>query len=263
MLISASRRTDIPNYFFPNFLKKLHSGSIEIVNPYNRAQVRTVSLLPEDVDCIIFWTKNPTPAISSIDSLKDYLYLFLFTLNGYPEYLEPNLPELSHRIASFKKLSDAIGSKRVIWRYDPIIFSEKLDFLYHIERFSYIARQLSGYTQQVIISFVDFYKKCLKKIAPFEIFDPEFEIKCALSRELNLIASTFGITLSLCCERDVAKAAELPNSACIDPLLIGSLTGKSYRRSYSQRSECLCAQSVDVGTYATCRNGCIYCYAAK
>ena len=69
MIISASRRTDIPAFFAGWFMEKIRSGAVQVSNPFNPRQIRTVSLRPEDVDGIVFWSKNPAPFLENLDAI--------------------------------------------------------------------------------------------------------------------------------------------------------------------------------------------------
>lgn len=93
MLISASRRTDIPACFPKWFLRRIEEGYVLVRNPMNPHQVSRVSLAPQDVDGIMFWTKNPLPMLEAgLSALKNYLYCFQFTVNAYGKEVEPNIP---------------------------------------------------------------------------------------------------------------------------------------------------------------------------
>ena len=122
MLISASRRTDIPACFSHWFFRRIEEGYVLVRNPMNPHQVSRVSLSPQDVDGIMFWTKNPLPMLAAgPGALKGYMYCFQFTLNAYGEDVEPNIPgKWTAMVPAFRRLSEQIGPQRVLWRYDPI-----------------------------------------------------------------------------------------------------------------------------------------------
>ncbi len=164
MIISASRRTDIPACYPTWFMNRLRAGYCMVCNPFNPRQIRRVSLLRQDVDAIVFWTKNIRPFLPSLSEVTSIGHRFMVhvTLNPYPSILEPGLPPLDHRIADFKALSQRIGTSRVIWRYDPIIISNQTPFSYHRERFSALAKQLSSGTERVVVSVVQLYRKTLR-----------------------------------------------------------------------------------------------------
>ena len=145
MIISASRRTDIPAFYSDWFLNRIKERFVFVRNPINAHQISQISLSPDVVDCIVFWTKNPKPMLSKLDELKDYNYYFQFTLNSYSKDIEPNVPlKNTEVIETFKALSDKVGTNRVIWRYDPIIINEKYTIDYHIEYFEKLAHFLNG-----------------------------------------------------------------------------------------------------------------------
>lgn len=263
MIISASRRTDIPCYYSEWFIKRILEGYVYVRNPMNMKSVSRIDLSPSAVDVIVFWTKNPYDMLNKLDMLKSYMYYFQFTLNGYGRSIENNIPCCEELINTFKKLSAVLGKERVIWRYDPIILSEKFDARYHIEKFMYIATELSGYTDKVIVSFLDYYKKIQKKIE-------EVGVKTINNSDIFLIADAFSkiasennMVIETCAEEvDLCKYG-IQHGHCIDDKLISLLLGSMYngKKDRNQRKECGCIQSVDVGAYNTCPNGCIYCYA--
>ena len=116
MIISASRRTDIPAFYSEWFMNRLREGYCLVPNPFNPRQVARISLVPESVDAIVFWSKNPAPMLDFLPTIEDmgYRFYFLFTVNAYPRALEPNLPSLAERISTFVELSKRIGPRRVI-----------------------------------------------------------------------------------------------------------------------------------------------------
>ena len=114
MIISASRRTDIPAFYSEWFLNRIKEKYVLVPNPYNPNMISRVNLDPAVIDCIVFWTKNPAPMIDKLDRLQDYKYYFQFTLNPYGTELESKLPPLQKRIDTFKRLSDKIGREKVV-----------------------------------------------------------------------------------------------------------------------------------------------------
>jgi hypothetical protein len=158
MILSVSRRTDIPNYYSEWFLNRIKEGYLYVRNPMNTHQISKIKITPELVDCIVFWTKNPKPMMDKLDELKDYFYYFQFTLTGYGKDVEPNLPHKREKmIPIFQELSRKLGKEKVIWRYDPIMITDQYTVEYHMQAFREIAESLNGYTDKVIISFLDCY----------------------------------------------------------------------------------------------------------
>ncbi len=164
MILSVSRRTDIPNYYADWFLNRIEDGYLYVRNPMNAHQISRINLSPDVVDCIVFWTKNPEPMLDKLDRLKDYKYYFQFTLTGYGKDIEPFLPHKRDKmIPIFQQLSFMIGKEKVIWRYDPIIITDNYTEEYHVKAFREIAMKLNGYCNKVVISFVDTYTKTKKE----------------------------------------------------------------------------------------------------
>ncbi|MFQ7551470.1 MAG: DUF1848 family protein [Blautia marasmi] len=123
MILSVSRRTDVPAYYSDWFFERIEAGYACVRNPVSRHQVSRISLAPEVVDCIVFWTKNPAPMLERLSLLKGYMYYFQFTLTGYGRDVEPGLPDKKRvLIPAFRSLAGSLGAERVIWRYDPIFF---------------------------------------------------------------------------------------------------------------------------------------------
>ena len=188
MLLSVSRRTDIPNYYSEWFYNRIKAGFVYVRNPMNYRQVSEIRLTPDGTDCIIFWTKNPAPMMERLDELKEYAYYFQFTLTGYGRDVERNLPDKrTVLIPAFQNLSDRIGRERVIWRYDPIFFSDQYTREYHLNAFRCIAKALRGYTEKCVISFVDIYPKNRKNMERLSCHAPnEREIR-EFAEKLNEI----------------------------------------------------------------------------
>jgi hypothetical protein len=264
MIINASRRTDIPSYYSEWFLNKIKEGYLDVRNPMNAHQISRINLSPDVVDCIVFWTKNPIPMLPRLGELSDYTYYFQFTLTGYGKDIEKNLPDKwSVLIPAFEELSSKIGKERVIWRYDPILFNEKYNMKWHIEMFDRISRELEGYTEKCVISFVDIYAKNKKNIQGQNVVEPDSEELNDFAAKIAGMAHSRGMDMATCAEAIDLDACGISHNQCIDKALIERLTGHemNVKKDPTQRIECGCMASIDVGSYNTCRNGCIYCYA--
>jgi DNA repair photolyase len=273
MVISASRRTDIPAFYSRWFTSRLKAGFVDIANPFNPAQIRRVDLRPEAVDAIVFWTRNPRPLLTHLRQLDDsgYNYYFLYTVTGYPKLLEPNLPSPESTVESFKKLSDRIGPERVIWRYDPIILSSLTDPDFHLKNFESLASLLAGATTLVIISFLDFYKKSERRLSQLSLEHgvewQRYESHACKNNDMLIdmkqIADAHGISMQSCAEEYDLVASSIARGSCIDYRLINDLfkLDLRYKKDPSPRKSCLCGLSVDIGAYNTCGYRCQYCYA--
>ncbi len=264
MILSASRRTDIPNYYSEWFINRVKEGFLYVRNPVNVHQISRINLSPLFVDCIVFWTKNPLPMMDKLDDLQSYPYYFQFTLTGYGKEIEPNLPDKRKTmIPAFRELSRKIGKERVIWRYDPIIFTDRYTEEYHRKAFQAIAESLCGYTEQVVISFVDLYAKTKKNMQGTHMVSVSQRRMEEFASELSRIARTNNMRIAACAEELDLSACGIERSSCIDQQLIERLIGCRIdaQKDKNQRGECRCIESVEVGAYHTCRSGCRYCYA--
>ena len=263
MIISASRRTDIPAFFSDWFFNRINDGYLLVRNPINSHQISRISLSPHVVDCIVFWSRNPKRMIDRLHLIDKYNYYFQFTITTYGQLLEPNVPTSEEAVDVFNKLSQKIGKNRVIWRYDPIILTDKIDMKYHIASFENIAKQLVGKTHRCVISFLDLYKKTVRNIAPIAVTDITAEMMIDLARALSLLASRYDIELVSCAEKIDLLSHGIKHGKCIDDKLIEEICGFALQieKDKTQRAECGCVASIDVGDYNTCPHGCLYCYA--
>ncbi|QPM68060.1 DUF1848 domain-containing protein [Atribacter laminatus] len=285
MIISASRRTDIPAFYGEWFMRRLRDGFVVIPNPFNAHRFSIQSLSPDDVEAIVFWSKNPFPfftILSEVDHLGfQNRYLFHFTLNPYYQTVfEPYLPPFSERVDTFSMLADTIGQKRIIWRYDPIIFCNgnlKFDLTFHKQAFSQLIKRLHPFTKKIVISFLDFYRKnqivfkTLKKKYCIEIIEPNIKDIEDLTKNITEVASSYGIEVFGCCEK--REFSEIMNRNGIKPgrcihfsdieaaLPKVKIPKKLRKKDPGQRENCGCTISKDIGAYHTCWYRCGYCYA--
>jgi len=264
MIVSASRRTDIPCYYSEWFINRIKQRFVVVRNPMNAHQMSKIDLSPDVVDCIAFWTKNPKPMMPSLGELKDYMYYFQFTLNAYATDIEPNVPSKNDRVIPvFQRLSDKIGPDRVIWRYDPILINDKYSVEHHIKYFERIAKSLEGYTKKCTISFIDFYRNTTKNMKGLHIKKSTPVEQTALAKNLSEIAASYHLKMDTCAEAIDLSKYGIAHAKCIDNELIEKLIGckLNVQKDKNQRMECGCVSSIDIGMYNTCRNGCKYCYA--
>jgi uncharacterized protein YjbI with pentapeptide repeats len=160
-------------------------------------------------------------------------------------------------------LSDKIGPQRVIWRYDPVLLSSRYTTSYHIDKFNELACQLKGYTEKVTFSFIDFYKKITKNIKTHCITEATTEQKNTLAQNFSKAARENALLIDTCAEDIDLSKYNIEHARCIDDRLIAKITGCNLTaaKDKNQRVECGCAESIDIGEYNSCLNGCVYCYA--
>lgn len=264
MIISVSRRTDIPAFYADWFYNRLRAGYVLVRNPMNLHSVSKVRLTADVVDAFVFWTKNPLPMARLLDELAEYPYYFQFTLTGYGAEIEPGVPDKrSVLVPAFKDLAVRIGKKRVIWRYDPIFFSVKYTPEYHLMCFEALAAELHNSTERCVISFMDTYRNTKRNEQQLGAIEPSSEELHVFAGQLARIAAKYGIKLQTCAESMDLTAFGITSSACIDKAQLEDIGGfeLDVKKDANQRAECCCAASIDIGTYNTCPGGCLYCYA--
>ena len=264
MIISASRRTDLPTYYSDWFYQRIKEGYVLVRNPMNRHQVGRISLSPDAIDGIVFWTKNPIPIMDRLDEISQYPYYFQFTLNAYSKDVEPNVPSKNDIIIpAFQKLSEKIGRDRVVWRYDPIFFNEKYTLEYHCKYFELLASKLHLFTEKCTVSFVDHYQNTERNMKPLNIVSISMRQKLELMERLSSIAVRYGLSLDTCAEAIDLEKFGITHAHCIDKNRLEKIGGYSLNldKDKNQRMECGCISSIDIGMYNTCKNGCLYCYA--
>lgn len=274
MIVSCSRRTDIPSFYTEWLLGRIREGFCLVPNPMNRKVVARVSLDKSSVDAIVFWSKDPAPLLPHLGELdrRGLRYYFLFTVNDYPDMLEPNLAPLPERVETFKELARRIGPDRVVWRYDPIIFSNLTPASYHLGRFARLCEALAGATQRCITSVVDIYRKTRRGLAALYAhgleadFAPEDNPDLPdLLRGMVEAAERFGITVQSCAEGERFSEWGVRPGKCIDDELIRRAFGidAPSEKDRNQRPLCRCVVSRDIGMNDTCLRCCPYCYATR
>jgi len=263
MIISASRRTDIPAFYSDWFLNRIKEGFVLVRNPMNFRQVSQVNLSPDVVDCIVFWTKNPQPMINRLSQLAGYNYYFQFTLTPYDNTIETNVPDKKCLIKTFQELSARIGRDKVIWRYDPILLTNKFDVKHHVKWFEFLANELNGHTKKCVVSFIDMYKKTERNLKGIDLVPMSEELMKEVAHHLSLISKRYNLQLEACCEDIDLTQYGIEPGKCIDDELISKIIGKKLdkKKDPNQRLSCGCVQSIDIGAYNTCQHRCLYCYA--
>lgn len=262
MILSVSRRTDIPAFYGDWFINRLREGYVYVRNPFNYHQVSKILLSPENVDCIVFWTKDAEAFWKHLDEIdkRGYKYYFQYTITPYNKNIESRLRDKFDIINNFKRLSNRLGKDRVLWRYDPILFTDEIDFSYHIEQFQRIASLIAEYTQSVTISFLDDYSKSGKAVGVMH--SPSEDQMLEIFKKFVDISTMYNLKIKTCAEIiEFVKGIE--KASCIDKTLIENLLGMPIdaKKDKGQRRECLCIESVDIGEYDTCKHLCKYCYA--
>ncbi len=270
MIVSASRRTDVPALYSGWLRRRLAEGYARVPHPFRPSRVRTVDLRPRPegtLDLLVLWTRDPGPVLPDVAAweARGIRTLWLVTLTGYPGALEPGAPDLQRVVRTLEDLSRRVGRERIAWRYDPVIEVPELgmDAAWHAENFARLARRLAPLVGRCIASFYDPYAAPERRLKRAGLSARPPEDRTGIAFVLAAVAREHGLVLQSCC--DDMEAGGVPAGACIDGRLIDRLWGLGVgdARDPGQRPRCRCAPSVDIGVYNTCTHGCLYCYAVR
>ncbi|MEA1968178.1 MAG: DUF1848 family protein [Thermodesulfobacteriota bacterium] len=285
IVISASRRTDIPAFYINWFMGKIEKGFFHVTNPYNRV-TKKIDVSCSRVDSIVFWSKNFRPFLESGAGTKlikkGYNLFFNFTVNSRSKLLEPKIPSLDERFAQMEQLCDEFTPAAIHWRFDPICFYKDQNNVFgnNLSDFALIAEKAEqcGITR-CITSFADDYAKIRKRVAFLQqkgekvptLIDPGKEKKIKVIKKMEQLLNKKNISLFTCCEKELfsmlPEETTVSESSCIPGKLLQKLFKGNpvTKRDYGQRSKmgCRCTQSVDIGSYDIhpCFHNCLFCYA--
>jgi hypothetical protein len=274
LIISASRSTDIPAFYGEWFLRRLASGYVRWVNPWN-GRSQFVSL--EQARLFVFWSKNPKPFFPVLDELdrRGIRYLFHHTLNDYErEGFEPYLPSINERIATHQRLAARIGRERLIWRFDPLLITEALTPSELLVRIRRIGDDVAAYSDRLIVSFITLYAKVSRNMrnAGIRLKAWEKTSQAVMLRAIGEYGSAWNLPVFTCATDHAEKDCGVRHGKCIDDATITRVWGDDGKlmeyinsrgggKDRGQRTLCRCIYSKDIGRYNTCGHSCIYCYA--
>lgn len=259
MILFASGRTDIPAFYSNWFINRVKAGFVDVRNPFNQKLVSRIYF--SDVDLIMFCSKNPLPMINKLDTLNVPV-LFHVTITPYSKDVEPNILDKRLIIEGVKKLSLVLGIDNVVVRYDPIFLSDKYNVDYHIKAFDKLCKNLNGYVNKIIVSFMDEYKnvRSNKNILKYRTFTREDYKK--IGEAFSKSAMDNGMSVQTCFEDEDLTQYGFVKGECLSHELAYILTGKKFKSSNVRKEKkCECVQMVDIGDYNSCMHMCKYCYA--
>lgn len=264
MILSVSRRTDIPAFYSKWFMNRLHDGYCLVRNPFNARLISHIPLSPNNIDVIVFWTKNSKPMhkyLKNIDNMG-YKYYFQYTITPYKKDMEENLLDKKIIINSFQELSTLIGKEKVILRYDPIVLTPSYTIDYHIKAFEKLCDHVKYYTNKIVISFLNYYNNTSKNMVSHNVINISTEDMHILADNFSSIAKSHKIILESCAEKIDLEKYNINHGKCIDDELIEKITGYKLKAPKdNQREACGCIKCIDIGEYNSCIHNCLYCYA--
>ncbi|MFZ5573287.1 MAG: DUF1848 family protein [Thermodesulfobacteriota bacterium] len=281
IVISASRRTDIPAFYMPWFMERIETGVFEVRNPYTN-HINRIPAKAGPVHTIVFWSKDFNTFLWERygEKLrgKGYHLFFNFTINSEDKILEPNLPPLANRLQQLTRLCEQFGPDSIQWRFDPVCHYQDsagavFDNLHAFDLISEAAATLG--VRRCVTSFMDPYRKVLRRAAidasNIRFIEPSLGEKVAIVSRLQARLEKLSMQLLVCCEKEVLSA--LPEGkpvvagACIPNDYLMALHGGRLRlqkdRGQRHSAGCGCMISTDIGSYELhpCHHRCLYCYA--
>ena len=259
MVLMVSGRTDIVAFYTPWFMNRYKEGYLMVRNPFNPKLVSQINF--EDVDLIMFCTKNPLPIIKYLKDIKKPI-IFHITLTSYKNDIEPNVIDKNKIIEGIKIISNIIGKENTIVRYDPILINNKYTIDYHIKGFDRLCNILDGYIEKIIVSFIDDYKNVRKNIniLNYKKLTEEDYKKIGLS--FSKSAKKHNMTVQTCAEKSNLEEYGFIPGECLSHELAYIMTGKKFKTQKTRKNApCNCVEMADIGVYNTCNHRCKYCYA--
>ncbi|MCA8909344.1 MAG: DUF1848 family protein [Rhodospirillaceae bacterium] len=270
MIVSASYRTDIPAFYTSWFLKRLAAGSVPVTNPYGGRPTQ-VPLTGPEVDGYLVWTRNPEPFAPALEALAQLglPVVIHLTITGYPRALDRSVIAADRAVAAARALARRYGPRAVVWRYDPVVWTDATPPDWHRRQMATLAAALAGTVDEVCLSAATIYRKTRRNLDRaaarhgFAWRDPPPEEKRALLSDLASLALDAGLRPTLCSQPDLL-AGPLEAAACVDAKRLSDVAERPIAaRRKGNRPGCLCAESRDIGAYDTCPHGCAYCYAVS
>lgn len=260
MILNVSGRTDIVAFYSKWFYNRYKEGFVDVRNPFFPKNVSRIYF--EDVDLILFCTKNPIPILSYIKEI-DKPIVFHITLTPYKKDIEPNVPPKGKVIEAIKELSRIIGIDNIYVRYDPILINDKYTIEYHIKAFENMCNLLNGYVKNIIVSFVDDYKNVRKNMEYLKLKEFTSDDYKEIGINFSESARKYGMTVQTCFEENNLVEYGFIKRDCLSATLAYKMTGKTNFKKWSARKEkkCNCVEMVDIGYYNCCNHLCKYCYA--
>ena len=259
MILNVSGRTDIVAFYSKWFINRYKEGFVDVRNPFYPKKISRINF--NDVDLIMFCTKNPIPILNQIQIIKQPI-IFHITLTPYKKNIEPNVPPKGQIIEAIKKLSSLIGKENICIRYDPIFLNDEYNLNYHIKSFDKLCNLLNGYVNKIIISFVDDYKNVKKNINVLKIKQLTNEDYKQIGINFSNSAKKNNMTVQTCFEEENLTEYGFIKGECVSHELAFKLTGKIYKKWTARKEKkCNCVEMVDIGVYNSCKHFCKYCYA--
>ena len=259
MVLMVSGRTDVVAFYTPWFMNRYKEGYLFVRNPFNPKLVSKINF--NNVDLIMFCTKNPLPIIKHLQEIKKPI-IFHVTLTPYKNDIEINVINKKKIIEGIKQISKILGKEYVVVRYDPILVNNKYTINYHIKAFDKLCMELDGYIEKIIVSFIDDYKNVRKNYDVLKYKNLDENDYKEIGNNFSKIANKHNIIVQTCAEEKNLVEYGFIKGECLSHELAYILTGKKFKtQNIRNKKYCQCVEMVDVGAYNSCYHLCKYCYA--
>lgn len=263
MIINTGMRTDTVQYYTDWLLRRFAEGYVLVRNPRFPEKVTRYELDPSVVDCVVFCSKDYAPILPHLHEILDrFNTYFFYTITAYGRDMEPGVPDIEKGMETLERLEELVGRQRIVWRYDPVLLSERYTTDVHACTFEMMAERLAPHVDRCVFSFVEPYRK-LSRTMP-DLLPLMEEERDYMAELLGGIAGRHGLRLQACaCDNGRYERFGILPAGCMQLDAIGAANGVRFRpRAHKgMRPGCGCVETRDIGAYNSCPNGCRYCYA--
>lgn len=277
-IISASRRTDIPAFYFDWLITQLNNGFVDVPNPVFKDKITRVNLSKENIHSLILWSKDFSIFLNNMSLLDDYNLYFQYTITGYSKNLEPNVPEYSETMKTLEKMLSKYSPKQFNIRFDPIILSTKGEVtptidkpgLARLKMFETLLKDLKTLGMEdcrLTTSYISLYDSTINKLKNnnIDFINLSENNQIEFMKRMVDIAEKYDRDIYTCANDKFVNAGlnRVKKGHCIDGDILENLFGKcTHANDSGQREECGCVKSKDIGSYMQpCKFSCKYCYA--
>lgn len=274
-IISVSRRTDIPAFYYKWLQEALHNEMVSVANPMFPSNKNIVKLNPEIIHSIVLWSKNFKNVLDNPGLLDNYNLFFQYTITNFSKFLEPYVPDYDNTLKTLDGLLKKYKPEQFNIRFDPIIISTKGERnptpnnpeQARLNAFEQLCKDLKSLGMdncRVTTSYLSLYghvgnniEKSGLDITPLDMYG-----QIEFMKKMVEIGDKYNRTLYTCSCPILEKVPGTKKSSCIDGKLLESVFGGkcTSAKDSGQRDECGCSNSTDIGGYLPCGHKCKYCY---
>ncbi len=259
MILSIGQRTDIVTYYTAWMFNRFREGIVYARNPLFPVRVARYRLTPELVDAVVFRSKDYSPALGKLQTVTDrFRTLFHFTINCYDKAIEPASPQVEDAVKTLCELERIAGARRIIWRYDPIVFMGKYSVQFHIDAFAQLAEKIAPHVAGCIVAFMEPSLGLHERMPELSFNKSE---RRAVLMGIGSIAKKRGLPVRLCGRGEDYSLFGIKRGGCINLSDIANANGCHFRdvKAENPKKSCACVATREIGAFDTCPRGCLYC----